>query len=170
VNSIKEPKAAAGWERDLAKQGMRLLYDIGYHPLLTIPHNDTQPKYVKIKGKAPGYPKSDGLWAPAAKWQDASVKPNPVEAFAKIGRKTRYVPNIGVLCGLPVEIDCEHVGYLTAIDVDTACPHVLTILSELFGYSNPVRRGKLRASDFMTLRSRAAQMIIGVAGTNPTAT
>jgi hypothetical protein len=30
--------------------------------------------------------------------------------------------------------------------------------------------GTMRASDFMTLRSRAAQMIIGVAGTNPIAT
>jgi hypothetical protein len=30
--------------------------------------------------------------------------------------------------------------------------------------------GKLRASDFMALRTRAAHMIIGVAGTNPTET
>jgi hypothetical protein len=148
VSNIKEP--AAGWERDVAKQGMRLLCDIGYHPVLTIPHNDPQAKFDKIKGKAPGYPKAYGAWAPAKNWNDASVKPNPVEAFAKIGRKTGYVPNIGVLCGLPVEIDGEHVGYLTALDVDTACPHVLTTISELFGYSNPVRRGR-RGGTFLCI-------------------
>jgi hypothetical protein len=149
VTHIKEPNTA-GWERDVAKLGMRLLCDTGYHPLLTIPHNDPQAKYVKIKGKAPGYRKSDGLWAPAAKWHDASVKPNAVEAFADIGRKTKYVPNIGVLCGGSVEIDGEHAGYLTALDVDTACPHVLATVSELFGYGNPVRRGR-RGGTFLCL-------------------
>jgi KaiC/GvpD/RAD55 family RecA-like ATPase len=149
MTTIKEPNTA-GWERDVAKHGMRFLCDTGYHPLLTIPHNAPQAKFEKIKGKAPGYMKRDGLWAPAAKWQDASVKPNAVDAFADIGRKTRYVPNIGVLCGLPVEIDGEHVGYLTALDVDTSCPHVLTTFSELFGYSNPVRRGR-RGGTFLCI-------------------
>ena len=42
-------------------------------------------------------------------------------------------------------------------------------LSDMTGVDDIIL-GTLRASDFMTLRSRAAQMIIGVAGTNPSET
>ena len=42
-------------------------------------------------------------------------------------------------------------------------------LSDMTGLDEIVLSA-LRAADFMTLRSRAAQMIIGVVGTNPTAT
>jgi hypothetical protein len=55
------------------------------------------------------------------------------------------------------------------IDFDFNNAVFKNFLADMTGHDDIVL-GKLRAADFMTLRSRAAQMIIGVAGTNPTAT
>ena len=55
------------------------------------------------------------------------------------------------------------------IDFDFNNAVFKNFLTDMTGVDD-ILLGKLRASDFMTLRSRAAQMIIGVAGTNPTAT
>jgi hypothetical protein len=149
VKHIKLPNEA-GWERDVAKRGAQLLTELGYHFLLTLPHNHPAAKYETIKGKAPGVIGRDGGWVPKKHWQDPSVKPSPVEAFADIGRKTRYVPNLGVLLGGSVEVNGEHVGYLTAIDVDTDDESAIAMFSELFGYANPIRRGR-RGGTFLCI-------------------
>lgn len=55
------------------------------------------------------------------------------------------------------------------IDFDFFNGVLKRFLADMTGLDEIVLAG-LRASDFMTLRSRAAQMIIGVTGQNPTAT
>src|ERR1700730_12767910 len=139
---FKSPNAVAGWTRDLAKSSAHGLGGQGYHWLLAIPHNEPDEKFAKSKGKAPGIVKRTGTWFLRKDWTETSVKPNAVEAFANIPRATRYVPNIGILCGESVEIDGKHIGYLTAIDIDTADENAKAMFSELFDFDNPMRRGK----------------------------
>jgi AAA domain-containing protein len=150
MNQHIKPPNTAGWERDVAKHGARLLTELGYHFLLTLPHNHPDGKFSKIKGKAPGVMKRDGTWAPKSNWNDPSVKPSAVEAFAEIGRKTKFVPNLGILLGGSVEIGGDYAGYLTGIDIDTDDEHVVAMFGELFGYDNPIRRGK-RGGTFLCI-------------------
>jgi AAA domain len=153
--AIKQPNAG-GWERDVAKSGAQTLTGLGYHYLLTLPHNHPSTKYEKIKGKAPGVQARGGMWVPRGKWQDRSVKPDYVADFKDIGRKTRFVPNLGVLLGGSVEFNGEHAGYLTAIDIDADDESVIAEVSELFGYSNPIRRGR-RGGTFFCITTGLAE-------------
>ena len=142
----------AGWEQPVAKFGYRQLYNDGYHPLLLIPHNDPLPENKIARGKAPGYVKlrgdDKGLWGAAA-WKKAN-KMSAAEAFSQVGATTKLVPNLGVKCGEAVMIDGVLAGYLTAADVDTACPQVAAAFSKMFGYSNPIRRGR-RGGTFLCI-------------------
>ena len=71
--------------------------------------------------------------------------------------------------GFKMKVTRDEQTEAVSVDFDFNNTVFAKYLSDMTGLDDIVL-GKLRAADFMTLRSRAAQMIIGVAGTNPTAT
>ncbi len=91
------------WTRDVAQLAAKMLDELGYHFVLTVPHNVPGSRFETIKGKAPGMLSRD-TWITPKDWNDPNVKPSYVEAFKNIGRKTRFVPNLGVLLGIDVYV------------------------------------------------------------------
>jgi hypothetical protein len=142
------------WTVALAKVAAMSLQKKGYHFLVVLPHNTPGKKFEENRGKAPGYLRRDGMWATSAKWQDASITPNLKAGFEGVSMRTRFVPNIGILCGTEVQLEGGRAGTLCGIDIDADDQSLITAFDELFARGNPIRIGR-RGGLFMAIVSDA---------------